>query len=272
MSALASHIQRQIERYADGALSGIEAREVDALLQTHDKARAYLRSIEQVRIMPQVTTQAHSATIDFDALEDSIMRAVEANTGTSNTDYGALVSQWVDNELSDPDDHQKVFSYLAENESARDAVEGIREIGHATRAYVQAMQAQVDFDALEAKCLAHFEDGQALVDDNHNVTPIQPWYTRYKTPLAAIAGIAAATAILLPLSFGALDGRGPNQFTSIDEMNVDSGYSGTIMHGTRKSAPVVWISDDEESSPLNISKEPMNPVHDEDTDEPSDDR
>lgn len=266
MSALASHIQRQIERYADGALNRTEADEIEALLQTHDGARAHLRSIEQVRLMPQLATEAHSASIDFDALEDSIMRAVQTGAQTHSSDYGALVSQWVDNELRDPDDHQKVFSYLAENQAGRVAVEGIREVGHATRAYVRAMEAQVDFDALEAKCLALFEGNQDFEGEESNVTPLRPWYARYKAPLAAVAGIAAATAILLPLSFGALDGGGQNQFTSIDEMNVDAGYSGTITHGTRKSAPVVWFSDDEEST----SKEPINPLHDEDTDESPD--
>lgn len=269
MSALASHIQRQIERYADGALQRTEANEIEALLQTDDEARAYLRSIEQVRLMPQLSTETHSASIDFDALEDSIMHAVQTGAQAPETNYGALVSQWVDSELRDPDDHQKVFSYLAENQAARHAVEGIREVGHATRAYVRAMEGRVDFAALEAKCLAPFEGAEAdHSSDRHPVTPLQPWYTRYKTPLAAVAGIAAATALILPLSFGALDGGSQNQFTSIDAMNVDSGYSGTITHGTRKSAPVVWISDDEDAASQTVPKEPINPVHEEDTDAP----
>lgn len=278
MSALAPHIQRQIERYADNALNRADVDTVEALLESNAPARAYLQSIEQVRLMPQFAVEAHSNGVDFDQLEDAIMRAVQdsAQETAQEDPYAqtlnanALVAQWVDNELTDPNAHQKVFSHLAENQAARDAVEGMREIGHATRAYAETKDAEIDFAALEAKCLAPFENVSTPSNLDDNVTPLQTWYRRFKTPLAAAAGIAAATAILLPLSFGALGGSDQSQFTRIDAMNVDAGYSGTITRGTRKSAPVVWISDDPDAASQDISKEPIHPVHEEDADDASD--
>lgn len=272
MTSLASHIQRQIERYADGELSRQEAQEIEALLQTHEGARNYLRSIEQVRMATQTAIEDLSPSVDFDALEDAIMQAVEKDAHARRKAQYAQISQWVDNELQDAQEQQRVFAILAEDPNARQTVEAIREIGHFTREYVRLSSAQVDFEALEARCLAPWDAQQDVVTQpapaaGAEITPFKQWLQRFQAPLAAAAGIAAATAILLPLSLGSLRGDG-NPLTSIDEMNVDAGYSGTITHGTRKSAPVIWISDDQEVAPAR-QKEPIHPVH-EDTPEEED--
>lgn len=264
MTSLAPHIQRQLERYADGELSSADAQEIEALLQTHAGARAYLESIEQVRIMPQIALQDATDTIDFDALEDRIMQAVQEQAHEVPDVSPRMVSQWVDNELHDPADHQRIFAHLAEDEAARTHVEAVREIGHFTREYVRIASAQVDADRLEQHCLAPFEGTEETTAPvPQNVTPLKQWMDRFQAPLAALVGVAAATAILLPLSLGALQGDGNNKLTRIDEMNVDAGYSGTITHGTRKSAPVIWISDDEEDA-ATPAKEPITPMHEDD--------
>lgn len=266
MTSLAPHIQRQLERYADGELNRADVREIEALLQTHAGARAYLESIEQVRILPQMAVEHTRTNIDFDALEDRIMDAVQKQADAAHDASPQRVSQWVDNELHDPADQQRIFAHLAENEAARTHVEAVREIGHFTREYVRIASAQIDAEQLEATCLAPFEskegtDGAAP----QNVTPLKRWTERFQAPLAALVGVAAATAILLPLSLGALDGDSNNKLTRIDEMNVDAGYSGTITHGTRKSAPVIWISDEQDEDTAAPAKEPLTPVHEEDT-------
>lgn len=273
MTSLASHIQRQIERYADGELSRAEAQEIEALIQMHDGARNYLRSIEQVQILPRTAMEDVSSSVDFDALEDAIMHAVKDDATRRRRAHNEHIMRWVDNELPHAADQQGVFALLAEDPNARQHVEAIREIGRFTHEYVRIASAQTHFDALEQKCLAPFEtsiSANAPAPANPNnaeVTPLKQWLQRFQAPIAAAAGIAAATAILLPLSLGALNGGG-NPLTSIDEMNVDAGYSGTITHGTRKSAPVIWISDEQETLPT-PQKEPITPVH-EDTPEDQD--
>lgn len=266
MTSLASHIQRHIERYADGELTRAEAQEIEALLKTHEGARNYLRAIEEVRVLPAIALEDAYPSVDFDALEDAIMQSVEENAATQQREHHELLTRWADNELERPEDHQRVFSLLADDPHARQHVDALREVGHFTREYLRIATAEVRSEALQQKCLAPFETDEVSIpatrteNPTSNVTPIKTWLDRFQAPLAALVGVAAATAIILPLSLGALNGQG-NPLTSIDEMNVDAGYSGTITHGTRKSAPVIWISDDAEPAPT-ISKEPIVPVHD----------
>lgn len=281
MNALAPHIQRQIEQYADGELTSGAVREVEAILSNSAAARSYLHALEEIRLLPQVALDDLTADIDFARMEDSIMQAVLANVQTPATQSGRiaelemLTAQWVDGELHDPRQVQRVFDYLAQNAEARDAVESIRELQRVTRDYVRVVDDSVDFDALYERSLVSLGMQVAAAPlaapavttdpaDDGKVVSLNSWLQRFKAPLAAAAGIAAATAIMLPLSLNTNKGTTIHNnyyLTNVDNMDVEPGHSGTIVQSKGNATPpVVWISSEAGSAPPPFDEQAAPPV------------
>lgn len=276
MNALAPHIQRQLEQYADGELDHAAVREVEAMLSNSASARMYLDAIEELRVLPQIVMEESTADVDFSRLEDSIMQSLfddaEVSAPSTRRDpvLESLTTQWVDGELHNPRDIQRVFEYLASNPEARDAVEGLRELQRVTRDYAQHASNEVDFNALYARTVAAVgvQETPATAAADSNVVPLQSWIQRFKAPLAAAAGIAAATAIMLPIALNSVSTPSiTNNFygITVDNVDVEPGYSGTIVRGDSKAATVVWFSDDPDNAPTRnaphtITKDPDEPA------------
>lgn len=261
MTTLTSQTQKQIELYADRALAEHERQDVEALLRQNEEARSYLHAIEEIVALSQSAVQLQADPIDFDRLEDAIMAAVEQPLDQISTQVTThhMLAQWTDQELDNADDIQDVYRHLADHQDARTVVDNLRNIRYATQAYVQHIDATTDYAALEQRCL------HATVDPNREaptalapVTPFRSWLRKAQAPLTAMVGIAAAAALVLPLSLGYLQGSGASDRMRIDELHVDPGFSGKT--SIRKSVPKVWISDEadaEETAP--VRKEPKTP-------------
>lgn len=295
MSSLNTDTRRQIEAYADGELGPADAVQIEALLRENAEANALLQTLRAIETIPQAAVEALSADVDFARMEDAIMGAIfgeEAGAPTRDAELEALSSAWVDGELHDPQQTQRVFGYLARVPAAREGIEGQREIGRLTRAYMQEQRQGVDFNAMLEATMAAIEEeratstttsastttlaGAGTHPNTHTgttatdeaplapVVPLSPWYQRYKAPIAALAGIAAAFAIMMPLVLQQDAGTNiTNHYylTNVDNMDVEPGFSGTIVRGTPKAAPVVWISDEPESAPRSAD-EPLLKAHD----------
>lgn len=285
MRSLPNDILRQIEAYADNELVEASVRDIETLISQNAEAAKYFQALVELRTVPQVALDALDAHIDFASLEDKIMQAVfheETAQAEAPRDFELeqLCAAWADGELQDPTDIQRVFRYLAENPAAHDGLEGLREVQRVTRAYVAIQSENVDFEALQQRTMQAI--GLPHNPDNHakeetNVVSFERWTQRFKVPLAAVAGIAAAVAIMLPLTLnqaGNTNITNHYYLTDVDNMDVEPGYSGTIVRGTPKAAPIVWITDDADTVPASKQVAPTTadePNTDGDENHPDDD-
>ena len=282
MSSLPTDIRRQLEAYADGELGPADARQIEALLRENTEAAALLQTIRAIETIPQAAVEALSAGVDFARMEDAIMGELfgeAAGAPARDAALEALSAAWVDGELHDAEETQRVFGYLARVPAAREAIEGQREIARAARAYMKEQRQGVDFNAMLEATMRAVDDERATTTASDEaplapVVPLSPWFQRYKAPMAALAGSAAALAIMLPILVQ--QGAGTSitnhyYLTNVDNMDVEPGYSGTIVRGTPKAAPVVWISDEPASAPRPADDAPLNaddatPIENEDAD------
>lgn len=260
MATFQEHHKLQLELYVDGELDPSSHDEVERLLEQSQDARNYLDVLSELRIAATLPFDFAAESIRFDQMQARLFAQLQDDhvhprkALPHDEELELLAMAWADGELHDARDIQRVLSWLAETPSARDFVEGLRDVRNASVLAAGHAADQVDFGAMTARIMSEVDPSFATVHTLHPApaaetsrerSGIVEFFSSYRAPIAALAGIAAACAVALPFALRTPQTNVTNHYylgeTSIEGLKSDPGHLSTIREGNDIYAPVVWI-------------------------------
>lgn len=267
MSHLDPDIQLLIELYADGEIDAADRPRVEAALESDPAAREYLAVVEELRDAVRLPVEAALERVSFDGLFDRVMGDA-APTQLRNPELELLAMARADGEPLSDTDRERVQTYLASTDAAKDAVAGLGELRDAFVLPVEQAAERVDFEALGRRIETALDAIDAERGSSTELTPQQKrsmWTTvaafvgEHRAVFASAITAAAVVALMLPMiNRPTADNPVAPEVASpaptvinnyyltspvVDSVEFEPGYWSGVTPGDADAdiAPVIWI-------------------------------
>lgn len=261
MSSPAPDIRTLIELYADGELPAADQATVEKALADDPAAGEYLAALTELRDAVRAPIEHATEQVSFEGLFARVMSDIDA-ADARTADADALAHRWLDGEALAPDEAERAEAYVAAHEDWSAHAGAVRELGDVVRASVAPAVEAADFALMREKVFGEIdaiEAAESAAKQSAAGAAAPSLWARMTEFFGAHRGVVASavTAMLVAAVMVPILGRDSgdieihNHFPSIDGVEYQKGYSGTVVPSGTKAAgdaPIVWFEPAEGSA------------------------